>query len=540
VIELEDKDSQNSIIKVANDFIENYRSPLTVFQKKLIYMVARQVRTDDEDFQDYIVPVKDIAVEILGLPPSAAKYIYNYINEETTKLFAKPLFKRTDDGWIKFSWFTRLEYIGSQGILKARFSPELKPVFLFLKSRFTKLPYSVLINLKLKHTDEIYALLKEYEGVGKREIDLQTLKTKLMVEYDPAYKKYYDFKRYILNPCIKEINEKTDIEVSFKEVKQGRKVFALSFYIKTKNKSQQQPVSTSETSASAELPTLETSTSASEDTSEVISEDAPVFEDDIIEKRLNYLLSFVPDKYRNDSLKELLKEFLQLPDDVIVSNIKYTVEQKPTNFNGYLRRSLSEDYAKEYREKESIAEQKEEAKEQQRRLEELQGFYISYSIYKAKSQMTEEERKALREEAIKVLEKKREPISDYRLEGIEYNILRQHLKFEDMPKTIEELQVFKDTHVEEYKVLKDQLNQTKEPQEDTSSKEDLIKRLVDERFNSIVSNKDSEDYKQLRLEAIQQVKKINPGIDTFSIPDATLFSLMKGILRERILKERGL
>lgn len=55
-----------------------------------------------------------------------------------------------------------------------------------------------------------------------------------------SYNKYGNIKAKIITPAIKEINEKTDINLTVKEIKVGRKVGALKF--KTSNKQDQQKV----------------------------------------------------------------------------------------------------------------------------------------------------------------------------------------------------------------------------------------------------------------------------------------------------------
>jgi hypothetical protein len=49
------------------------------------------------------------------------------------------------------------------------------------------------------------------------------------------YKRFYDFKKYVLDTACKEISEKTDIMLSYITEKKGRKISHIDFSIKSKN-----------------------------------------------------------------------------------------------------------------------------------------------------------------------------------------------------------------------------------------------------------------------------------------------------------------
>lgn len=50
------------------------------------------------------------------------------------------------------------------------------------------------------------------------------------------YPKFYDFKNRVLNVAQKELSEKTDIKFTFEEIKTGRKVTSIRFFIDQKHK----------------------------------------------------------------------------------------------------------------------------------------------------------------------------------------------------------------------------------------------------------------------------------------------------------------
>ena len=54
--------------------------------------------------------------------------------------------------------------------------------------------------------------------------------------HDDEYKRMYDFKKYVLDSSVNEINEKTDLTVSYTQEKRGRTITGFKFTVRTKDK----------------------------------------------------------------------------------------------------------------------------------------------------------------------------------------------------------------------------------------------------------------------------------------------------------------
>lgn len=88
-------------------------------------------------------------------------------------------------------------------------------------------------NLKSSYSIRIYELLKQFERLKVRTFTLEDLRLKLGAT--DVYPQYGNFKQRILNPSKKEINKKSDIQIDFEEIKQGRSVHQIKFFIKPTN-----------------------------------------------------------------------------------------------------------------------------------------------------------------------------------------------------------------------------------------------------------------------------------------------------------------
>lgn len=120
------------------------------------------------------------------------------------------------------------------------------PYLIELKEQFTTYYLANIMSLKSSYSIRIFELLKQYEKIGKRRIELKNLRQLVgTTEIDANgeivkedYPLYGHFKSRVILTAQKELKQKTDICFNFKEIKQSRKVVAIEFEIleNSKNK----------------------------------------------------------------------------------------------------------------------------------------------------------------------------------------------------------------------------------------------------------------------------------------------------------------
>ena len=94
--------------------------------------------------------------------------------------------------------------------------------------------YELLCTLPMRsaYSIRIYELLKSYSYTKQHEFDVEQLKRALGCEH---YVRFPDFRRKVIETAVKEINQFTDIEVSWQPVTKGKKVVSLIFKIKQRD-----------------------------------------------------------------------------------------------------------------------------------------------------------------------------------------------------------------------------------------------------------------------------------------------------------------
>ena len=114
------------------------------------------------------------------------------------------------------------------------------PLIFEFKEKYFKYALWNILRLTSRNQIRMYELLKQYEPIGMREIKLNKLKDWIGVSQD-EYKRWYDFKKYVLDACQKALLENTDIKFDYELMKTGKRVSGVRFIIK-KNEDYKNPL----------------------------------------------------------------------------------------------------------------------------------------------------------------------------------------------------------------------------------------------------------------------------------------------------------
>lgn len=217
------------LVTQSNTLIEaRHKQSLSAREQKLILTLVSMIQPDDKDFSKYEITIKDFH-ELLGL---TGREKYKEIKEIVENLMAKVIYiPKGEKDWMVLHWVSVAEYRDGEGIIELKFDPALKPYLLQIKKAYTSYRLSNILSLKSGYSIRMYELIKKWEYVGKWNCTVDDLRGKLGISLK-TYPQYGNFKQRVLDPAIKELNEKTDVNVTFTEQRVGRKVSKLEFIIR--------------------------------------------------------------------------------------------------------------------------------------------------------------------------------------------------------------------------------------------------------------------------------------------------------------------
>ena len=221
------------------------RYELTTREQKLVLYVISMIEPEDESFKLYKINVKHFA-NLSGLDSNA---LYNELRDVALQIKSKPLVIQghlepgdPNPTELITSWFADVVIqANGDGYFGVSISERLKPYLLQVKREFFKYRLAYVLHLRSGYAIRLYQWAKRWQYSIKRRITIDELRVVMgTIELTPkgSIKKtllalYKDFKKRALLPAVTEINEKTDISVSFVEnkLKGSKTVESLTFTI---------------------------------------------------------------------------------------------------------------------------------------------------------------------------------------------------------------------------------------------------------------------------------------------------------------------
>ena len=135
---------------------------------------------------------------------------------------------------ITSRWVSQIAYVDNSATVELIFAPAIIPLVTRLEEQFTSYELKQVSGLSSAYAIRLYEVLIAWRSTGKTPvIELSDFRQKLGV-LEAEYKRMYDFKKYVLDLAIKQINEHTDITVKVEQHKKGRSVSGFSFKFKQK------------------------------------------------------------------------------------------------------------------------------------------------------------------------------------------------------------------------------------------------------------------------------------------------------------------
>lgn len=169
---------------------------------------------------------------------------YKALREAVNNIFNRQFsytaeYKKTGKvGIVRSRWVSRIFYVDDLALLEITFAPDVVPLITRLEEHFTKYEAKQVAHLTSKYATRLYELLIAWREVGKvPQLELSEFRNRLGL-LDNEYTAMSDFKKRVLEPSIKQINEHTDINVTYEQHKKGRIISGFSFKFKQKKQPQ--------------------------------------------------------------------------------------------------------------------------------------------------------------------------------------------------------------------------------------------------------------------------------------------------------------
>lgn len=221
-----------------DDMIQHARFSLSIQEQRCVLYAISKIKPEDTAFSEYTFDIKDFYA-LCGIDNDS----YTRLKQTLKGLSDKSWWAVIDDKGTEslLRWFSTLRTNKRSGKVTVKFHEDMMPFLLQLAEQareqgafYTQYGLKYVLPMRGQYSPRLYELLKSYQKNNRQWFfEVEELKRVLDCQ---NYKNFNDFKRFVLQPAVEEINQYTDLNVAYDTEKEGRRIARVNFFMAGKSK----------------------------------------------------------------------------------------------------------------------------------------------------------------------------------------------------------------------------------------------------------------------------------------------------------------
>lgn len=196
-------------------------------EKQLLFLLIQEIKEENLDNTLYCYQLKKIK-SLLKLDRNSYEVLYQIIDS----ICKKSMFIFSPDNKLeKISMFDNISYINEFKNIEVYFGKTAIKIFKDFNKYLNKNYTENILKLTRKNSIELY--LKAEINLFKGDFLLKIEDIKRI--FNVNYKASGEVKRALINKCVEDINNNTDLNISLEDIKEGKEITGFIFYVKRKN-----------------------------------------------------------------------------------------------------------------------------------------------------------------------------------------------------------------------------------------------------------------------------------------------------------------
>lgn len=214
---------------MANDIVKG-KQAMSLQEARIIRLLVTQVVKEDKDLKTYTCRIQDLA-DFLGIKSPT---LYRDIQNICSNLLKQTVSVGTGNSkqpWEEFQWIQLAKYDGN-GNLTLMLSNQIKEHVIELNKYFTQYQFKEILNMKSFYAIRLYELIKCEDGFARENKPVHEFSISYLREYfccEKKHEKISDFKKFVIETAVREINKKSDIWICVEYIKRGRSISSVKF-----------------------------------------------------------------------------------------------------------------------------------------------------------------------------------------------------------------------------------------------------------------------------------------------------------------------
>lgn len=227
---------EDATVKVKNELV-NGKYTLSLLEMKMVMALAAHIDKNANDFEPCSIGARDLG-DYMGLSDDKC---YQSIKATAKKLLNRSLFfewykssESKKKSWLGSSWFDYVFYDDEESTVEFKFATMIKPMLLQIREAYAQLECKPLMAFRSMYSNRFLMYVVEWERIQPHTVKIADLRD--MLQLDKKYKQFSEFRTYVIEPALREINALTDYNVTAEPQKRGRSYDSYTFFIGRKAK----------------------------------------------------------------------------------------------------------------------------------------------------------------------------------------------------------------------------------------------------------------------------------------------------------------
>lgn len=209
--------------------LTNARYEYSELQLDLFFFLVSKLRKEQKN-TTYELNIRELS-ELTG-----KKYNASYLHKATADMGSRVFEVFTEKTYEQLWMFQRVKYLLGQGIIEIKLTEDILPYLFDLKENFTSYELASALRLTSKYAKRIYQLCSQWKDKGEtKKYDLQDFKKMLGLldeKGNGKIKQIGQLREKVLDVAVKQINEHTELHISYSLEKKVRTFKNIVFTVK--------------------------------------------------------------------------------------------------------------------------------------------------------------------------------------------------------------------------------------------------------------------------------------------------------------------
>ena len=203
-------------------------------QRLLLAMIASLDSTEPVSAEEvYEISASEVAKGLQG--EVDLKHVYAFMEQAVSRLFERKITVRRPDGTREqFRWIGYAKYQPGEGKVSMQFAQKILKYLGQIRENFTRYNLAEVSAFQSTYSLRFYEWFAQWRDKGQVVIEIDEIRERLAL--GSKYSNVYELRRRVIDLAVKEISEKSDLQVKVKYLKKGKRIISAQFMFTTKGR----------------------------------------------------------------------------------------------------------------------------------------------------------------------------------------------------------------------------------------------------------------------------------------------------------------